>query len=53
MIVVGVLREEWAKRRIVLQDGLAPNVVLRFGSGTTGRLTWPKNKVSSSSQEMQ
>ena len=52
MIVVGVLREEWAKRRIVLQDELDANVVLRFGSGTTDRLTWPKSKASGSSQEV-
>ena len=53
MIVVGVLREEWAKRRIVLQDELDASVVLRFGTGTSGRLTWPNGKTSNSSQELQ
>jgi RimJ/RimL family protein N-acetyltransferase len=52
MIVAGVLREEWAERRIVLQGELDPNVVVRFGTGTAGRLTWPKSKASGSSQEM-
>jgi RimJ/RimL family protein N-acetyltransferase len=52
MIVAGVLREEWAKRRMVLQGELDPNVVVRFGAGTNGRLTWPKSKASGLSQEM-
>jgi RimJ/RimL family protein N-acetyltransferase len=53
MVVAGVLREEWAKRRIVLQDELDANVALRFGSGTTDRLIWPKSKAPNSSQEIQ
>jgi RimJ/RimL family protein N-acetyltransferase len=53
MIVAGVLREEWAKRRAVLQDELDASVVLRFGTGTSGRLTWPNGKTSNSSQELQ
>ena len=52
MIVAGVLRGEWSERRIVLHGELDPNVVVRFGTGTAGRLTWPKGNSSGSSQEI-
>jgi RimJ/RimL family protein N-acetyltransferase len=44
MMVVGVLREEWAERRPKLQLELDLSVVLRFGTDHNGRLTWPNGK---------
>jgi RimJ/RimL family protein N-acetyltransferase len=46
MIVVGVLREEWAERRSKLHLELDSSVVLRFGADHNGLLTWPNGKSS-------
>jgi RimJ/RimL family protein N-acetyltransferase len=53
MIVAGVLREEWVKRRVALHKELDFNTILRFGNGLSDRLTWPKGNPSGSSQEIQ
>jgi RimJ/RimL family protein N-acetyltransferase len=53
MIVAGVLREEWAKRRVALHKELDFNTILRFGNGSSDRLTWPKGNSPGSSQEIQ
>jgi RimJ/RimL family protein N-acetyltransferase len=52
MMVAGVLREEWAKRRNILQGELDQKTILRFGAGETDRLTWPRGDSSTSSQEL-
>ena len=52
MMVAGVLREEWAKRRNALQGELDRKTILRFGTGGSERLTWPRGSSSTSSQEL-
>jgi RimJ/RimL family protein N-acetyltransferase len=46
MVVAGVLREEWYAKRPALQAELDQSVVLRFGVGRNGQLTWPRARAS-------
>jgi len=41
MIVIGLLREEWAERRKTLAQGLGLETVVTFGHDTSGRWSWP------------
>ena len=52
MVVAGVLREEWAKRRNALQGELDRKTILRFGADETDRLAWPRGASSTSSREL-
>lgn len=45
MIVIGILRDEWMERRKTLANELGKNIVLTFGSESSGRWSWPPADV--------
>jgi RimJ/RimL family protein N-acetyltransferase len=47
MIVAGVLREEWTKRRETLRGALDSQTILKFGSDANERYTWPGSASAS------
>ncbi len=51
MVVAGVLREEWAKRRNDLLGELDRKTILRFAAEEADRLAWPGGSSSTSSKE--
>ena len=50
MVVAGVLREEWVKRRNALQGELDRKTILRFCANETDRLAWPGGSSSTTSK---
>ncbi|MGH6873767.1 MAG: GNAT family N-acetyltransferase, partial [Aestuariivirgaceae bacterium] len=43
MIIAGVLREEWVKRREALRGALDSQIILKFGADANERYTWPSS----------